>query len=258
MTQDLLLAQFSDTHITTEGRMLHGRFDSAATLKRCFDHAAALPRRPDVILMTGDLADRGEVAEYQRLRHIVDESGFAVMMIPGNHDRRGGMVHAFPDSALAGASRMDFVRADLPLALIGLDTVREGADEGYFDADQAVWLDRELARSGKPVLIFMHHPPMATGFRLMDTIRLEPASAVRLAAVVARHGNIRRIACGHVHRSLQVMWQGVMVSVCPSTAFQIEPDFDCEDYRPSIDELPAYQLHFWADGVLTTHTVAVT
>ena len=259
MTIDLLIAQFSDTHVTTNGRLLHDRYDSAATLTKCFEHAAALPRRPDLVLMTGDLADQGADPEYRRLRDIVDAAGFPVITIPGNHDRRAEMSRFFPPVEHAVNARMDTVRDGLPLTLIGLDTVREGADEGYFEDDQALWLDGVLAkRRDKPVLIFMHHPPVATGFRLMDTIRLEPVSAARLAAVVSRHANIRRVVCGHVHRSLQVVWEGVMLSVCPSTAFQIEPDFEAEDYRPSIDEPPAYQLHFWADGELTTHTVTVT
>ena len=266
MHASMLIAQLTDTHVTVEGRLLHGRFDGATHLQRCLEHILHLPRRPDLLLFTGDLAEGGQLPEYQRLRGLLDPVPIPKFIIPGNHDRRTALLAPFPElspSSMARSSAcggtLQRVESGYPLRVVGLDTLREGCDEGYFDAHQAEWLEAVLHDAADlPVLIAMHHPPVATGLRLMDTIRLEPESTVRLAAVVSRHRNIQSIVCGHVHRAVQAIWCGIGVSVCPSSAFQIVPDLEAHDYQPSVDEPPAYQLHFWESGMLTTHTVTVT
>ena len=262
----MLVAQLTDTHVTVEGCLLHGRFDGGLHLQRCLEHILHLPRRPDLLLVTGDMAEGGEPREYRRLRGLLDAVPMPKFVIPGNHDRRMALLSIFPElseSTMAGPSgsggTLHQVLNGYPLSVIGLDTVREGCDEGYLESAQTEWLDAVLHEAADlPVLMAMHHPPVATGLRLMDTIRLEPESTARLAAVVSRHRNIRRIVCGHVHRAVQATWCGIAVSVCPSTAFQIVPDLEANDYQPSVDEPPAYQLHFWNSGMLTTHTVTVT
>ncbi|MEV4122945.1 metallophosphoesterase [Micromonospora sp. NPDC049645] len=51
------------------------------------DHLHDLPRPVDAILITGDTADHGEVAEYETAARLFD-SPLPVMVYPGNHDVR--------------------------------------------------------------------------------------------------------------------------------------------------------------------------
>ena len=54
-----------------------------------------------------------------------------------------------------------------------------------------------------PTVIFMHHPPFTTGIARMD--EHGRANAAELADVVARHRQVQRIVCGHLHRSIQAL-----------------------------------------------------
>jgi len=112
--------------------------------------------------------------------------------------------------------------------------------------------------AGRPVLVFLHHPPIMTGIRCMDEIALEASSAARLGAIVAREPRIERIVCGHVHRGIQARWHGTVVSICPSTAFQGVLNLRGDTFDAATDEPPMYQVHYWNGDELVTHTVAVS
>jgi hypothetical protein len=86
----------------------------------------------------------------------------------------------------------------------------------------------------------------------MDRINCLDGAAV--AAIVARHPQVERVACGHHHRPIQIRWAGTIGSVAPSTAHQVTLDLT-EGAPASFDlEPPAFHLHSWSPGVgLVTH-----
>ena len=52
----------------------------------------ALPRKPDLVIATGDLTDCGLVEEYEVLRDILEPLSMPVYLVPGNHDRRAELL----------------------------------------------------------------------------------------------------------------------------------------------------------------------
>jgi Icc protein len=257
----MIVAQISDLHIGGKGTLACERFDTGAHLARCVAHLRALRPQPDVVLATGDLVNNGGAGEYSVLRELLAPLPMPVYVIPGNHDERGALCNAFPDHAYLPrpGAPVHYVVEDLPVRLIGLDTVVPGATGGALDAAQLDWLDAQLAAQGdRATLIFMHHPPVASGIRSMDAIALDAQSAANLGAVVSRYRHVELITCGHVHRAFQARWHGTTVSVCPSTAFQGVLDFAAERYNICGDEPPAYQVHYWSGSELLTHTIAVS
>jgi len=103
-----------------------------------------------------------------------------------------------------------------------------------------------------PTVIFMHHPPFTTGIARMD--EHGRANAAELADVVARHRQVQRIVCGHLHRSIQALVGSTRATTAPSTAHQVALDLEDEPLSFTM-EPPACQLHVWspATGVVT-HT----
>src|SRR5258708_4735463 len=82
-----------------------------------------------------------------------------------------------------------------------------GEDGGRLCEQRLAWLAARLAEQPeRPTLIMMHHPPFATGIAHMDGMALEAPE--RFAAIVAGHGKIARVICGHVHRSIQSAFAG--------------------------------------------------
>jgi 3',5'-cyclic-AMP phosphodiesterase len=257
----MIVAQISDLHVAAEGHLLHGCYDTGASLVRCVQHLLQRVPRPDVVLATGDLVERGEAQEYQRLRRLLEPLALPLYVIPGNHDDRGALRAAFPDHAYLPreGSSLSYVVEDHPLRMIGLDTLIPGAGGGTLDGAQLDWLDAQLAAAPlRRTLVFMHHPPFRTGIPRMDELGFEAGGAARLASVLARHRHVERVICGHVHRSIQTLWRGTAVTVCPSTAFQYSLRLEPGKLEPASDEPPAYQLHGWNGAELVTHTVPVT
>jgi len=255
----MLLAQISDTHVTPAGRGTGYSGDTGPALARCVNAIMTGAPAPDAVIATGDLANAGSADEYERLRELLAPLAIPVYLMPGNHDRRSTLRRAFPDHAyLPATGSLHYVVDRYDVRLVMLDTVIEGEDGGTLDAAQLSWLDAALAAPPrKPTLIFMHHPPVCTGIHRMDSIRLEPGSAARLGEIVARSDRVERIACGHVHRTTHARWQGTVVSICPSTAFQAQADLRAEGEFSATQEPPAYQTHYWNGAQLVTHTISL-
>jgi 3',5'-cyclic-AMP phosphodiesterase len=254
----MLIAQITDMHIRPEGTLAYQRIDTAGFLARAVDHILHLDPRPDVVLATGDLVDKGTDEEYRRLRRLLAPLPMPVYLIPGNHDDRDVMRAEFADHTyMPRDGFIQYVVDDGPVRLVALDTLIPGKGGGRVDAERIAWLDARLAEAPtKPTLIFMHHPPFMTGIAYMDHISLEGADV--LADVVRRHPQVERVACGHLHRTIQARWAGTVASTAPSTAHQVVLDIRHEADLGFTLEPPGYALHLWREDVgLVSHVAVV-
>jgi 3',5'-cyclic-AMP phosphodiesterase len=254
----MLIAQISDTHVCPEGERLYGRIDTNAGLARAIETVNRLKPRPDLVLMTGDLAESGAEAQYRMLRKLLARLELPVYVMAGNHDSRERLRAAFSDHGyLPGAGEfLHYAVALGPIRLIALDTQVPGAHDGALCAERLEWLEAELERTeGRPTLIAMHHPPVPIGVDWLD--RSNCANAEDLAAIVSRHPQVERILCGHVHRAAQIRFAGTMVATAPSTAYQVALELGHDGEPHLIEEPPAFLLHRWHAGALTTHVIPV-
>ncbi len=255
----VVIAQFSDLHVMAPGRRNRHGIDCAAGLRRCIDHLGALDLLPDVLVASGDLVEDGKPEEYRRLQEMFARLPVPLCLMAGNHDRRAPLRQVFREHDYLGASgRIHYHRDVRGLRLIALDSLVEGQSGGDLDEAQLRWLDALLAEAPQQAaLVFVHHPPVPTGFSRMDSIAIKADSAQQLGAIIARHAQVRAVLCGHVHRNVQAAWQGTLVSACPSTAFQARLWLGPGKFEASHDEPPSYQLHYWDGRHLATHTVTV-
>lgn len=254
----MLIAQISDMHVKPAGELLYGTMDTYAMLAAALADIAARDPRPDLLVATGDLAADGTPAEYAALRVLFDALPLPYYLLPGNHDNRDALRAAFPEQPWDRAGEfLHYAVEDHPLRLIALDTVIPGAPGGRLCAGRLDWLAAQLDEApDRPAAIFMHHPPFVTGIDHMDRMGLEDAAG--LADVLAPHGQVARILCGHLHRPIQTMLGHVPVSVAPSTCFQVQLKLDSSPGIALTREPPAYQLHIWGpESGLVSHTAYV-
>jgi Icc protein len=254
----MLIAQITDFHIRVPGKLAYRRVDTAACLSRCVAQLMRLDPLPDIVLATGDLVDSGQLAEYRHVRELLAPLTMPVYLIPGNHDERSALRNEFSDHAYLprDAAFLQYAVDAGPLRLIALDTVVPRQDGGTLCEERLAWLaDRLDEARNKPAVIFMHHPPFATGIGFMDEAGLDDVNG--LARIVARHPQIERILCGHLHRSIQARFHGALASTCPSTAHQVALDLRRDAPSTFVMEPPGYQLHYWNGGGLVTHTAAI-
>ena len=254
MESTMLIAQISDTHIKPDGRLAYRKVDTAAALVRCVEHLVRMQPRPDVVLATGDLAAAGRPEEYRRRRDLLGPLPMPVLLIPGNHDDREALREAFPDHAyLPRTGLLHYVVEGYPLRLVGLDTLVPGQGGGLMGEERLAWLDARLREQpGRPTVIFMHHPPFATGIGHMDRQGLADPDA--MAAVVGRHRQVEAVLCGHLHRPITARWAGTVASTAPSPAPQVVVDLREDGPSAFALEPPAIRVHLWRDGMLVTHT----
>ena len=69
---DHFLLHLSDTHLLGGGSRLYGSVDAEDHLRQLLEELEASEGRPEAIVFTGDLADRGEPDAYERLRRMVE------------------------------------------------------------------------------------------------------------------------------------------------------------------------------------------
>jgi Icc protein len=264
----MLVAQITDMHILAAGKLFHSpnratppgadpgwsRIDTAAHLARAVASLNALKPRPDVTIITGDLVDHGNADEYANLRTLLAPLAMPYFLIPGNHDSRDGLREAFAsDGYLPKAGFLHYAIEDYPLRLVALDTHIPGDPDGELCAERLGWLDRTLAaQPAKPTLVMMHHPPFACGIEHMDRHTLRDPAA--FADLIARHKQVERVTCGHLHRTIDRRFAGTVAGTCPATAHQLVLDLNPGTPAEFIFEPPGYQLHLWRDGALVTHT----
>lgn len=217
---DHFLLHISDTHLRAGDGRLYDSVDSAAHLSRLFERLAASGQRPELIVFTGDLADRGEPAAYERLRDIVepiaDRIGSEVLWVMGNHDER----EAFREGLLGEAPHrapVDRVTSVAGLRVIALDTSVPGQHYGEVSPAQLEWLAGELAQPAPDgTLLAMHHPPVPSVLDLAATVELRDQAAL---AEVLRGTDVRSILAGHLHYSSSATFAGIPVSVASATCY---------------------------------------
>jgi 3',5'-cyclic-AMP phosphodiesterase len=108
----------------------------------------------------------------------------------------------------------------------------------------------------------MHHPPFESGIAWLDGSARQQWMT-KFAEAIARHGQIRAIISGHLHRNIHAVSNGVSMTVCASTAplvaLDLRPlDPAVPDSRAMVtDEPPCYALHRWDGERLVSHFESV-
>ncbi len=260
-----ILVQLTDLHIREPGRLAYRRVDTSRYFRAMVESVLALRQQADAVVISGDLTDFGREREYASLREQIGPlqgAGIPVYLMPGNHDDRAELRRSFPEhrylDATAAGDAMQFAVDVGPLRLLALDTCIPGRSEGRLDRERLAWLERELAACpDRPIVVAMHHPPFQTLIGHMDKIGLLEGGPA-LEALVARHPNVERVICGHLHRAIDVRFGGTIASTAPGPAHQVCLDLDPDAQSAWTLEPPSFCVHAWnpAEHRLVTHLAA--
>ena len=249
----MLIAQVTDLHLHADAG-----HPNLARFHRVLDHLLSLRPQPELLVLSGDLADDGAPESYRHLREALARwpRALPVRFALGNHDRRDAFRAVFGDAHFASGfvqGRSGFGE----LQVLVLDSLEEGRHGGAFCEARAGWLRQAVQASGAaPLLVFMHHPPADVGIPWIDPgpgqdwiTRLD--GALQGAQVVG-------ICSGHVHLGGMFRWRGRQVLTCPSSSSDLSLGFAPmqaaqPDGRPLVEQgEPAFALHRWEDGALAT------
>lgn len=254
MINPVIIGQISDLHIGAAAKARGEHPED--NLLRAFEALRAY--KPDIILATGDLANDEGVEEYAALAKLLPQAPAPVFLLPGNHDDPERMRAAFPDHTYFPASgHLSYAIDHLPVRVVCVDQIELHKVPGRFTPGLASWLNTTLAAApDKPTLVALHHPPFLTNDILFDTIGLLGADEFK--RVIARHPQVKRIACGHHHRMTSGIVAHATAISAPSTAWAYGSALREGDTPATITaEPPAFLLHTWTPrGGFAAHMVS--
>ncbi len=223
MTDATTFVQLSDIHLLPGDEELLG-FRPEGNLRRVVARVLSLPVAPHFCLITGDLAQDGQVASYAHLRQELAPlvaRGIPILAGMGNHDHRAAFRQGFLGEAAANDTRYHYTQEIDGLRLIVLDSLIPGEDEGSLGAAQLTWLADQLATPAPSgTIIALHHSPAPTGLGALGRLQLHDAEAFR--EVVAGR-ELLGILAGHCHTASATHFAGTLASTAPAVVFQLAP-----------------------------------
>jgi len=249
----MIVIQLSDPHLRAGRTLAFNAADSATALERTVAHLAAMNPQPDFVIITGDIAERGEEEAYRLAKEILAGLPCPYYVLPGNHDDLATLRAVLPGACPngdAGAPACCYALEGQPLRLLSLSSIEPGYHGGVLSPEAAAWLERTLdAARGTPTLLFTHHPPFLSALGVMD----EPyGNAALLASILSKNPQVR-LCCGHLHRGLATLWGGVLALCCPPLVMGIVPELTAQGGDEFLLENPAYLMHHFFDGRINSH-----
>lgn len=214
------ILHLSDTHLLAGPDPLYGAVDSRAKLISLFERLAEAERKPQAIVFTGDLTDKGEPEAYDELRSIVEPAaehmGAKVIWVMGNHDKREHFKERLLDEA-PDMAPMDRVYEVNGLRIVTLDSTVPGYHHGELSDSQLSWL-RSVLRTPAPegTILALHHPPVPS---VQDLTVLVELRHQRDLAAVLKGSDVRAVIAGHLHYSTFTTFAGIPVSVASATCY---------------------------------------
>ena len=240
------IAHVSDLHIG-------GRPESEERAARVLAHVRALSPAPDVLLVTGDVADHGweegSIAreEYATARDLLGGWPGQLLVGTGNHDGRVPFAEVLLGGERTGPLDQELeVGAYRFLMLDSLVPAVDGLriDHGELAVSTLEWLDERLAASRRPTFVCFHHPPTTVGIARADEIQLHDAAA--LEAVLAGHPHVVAVLVGHNHTMCATTFAGRPMLVGGGVVSSVTLDQEPLDHL-WLDAPPTLAVHLVGD-----------
>ncbi len=249
----MIIGHLSDLHISL-GQPGFGGVDALDAARRAIAYLASLRPRPDVLVITGDIASSAD--GHRAVRDALETTGIPYFAIVGNHDSRDSLAEVFGYEPAPGRF-VQYVVDDFELRILALDSKRDDHGDGLLCAERLAWLEHELTNvPDKPTILLLHHPPMRTGLWWSDGPGL--GGSAQLEGIVRGHPQVLALLCGHVHSAASTMWANTMVQAAPATCWTAALDL-AEPVQPRASvESPRAMVHALIDGALVTHVTTVT
>ena len=240
-----LFAHISDLH-------LDGGERAAGLSRRVLDYLNGLARPVDAILVSGDIADHGQVSEYEEAAKILT-SPTPILHCPGNHDRRPAYrAVLLGDYSGENGPINQFHRVVDGPAFLLCDSTIPGESGGLLVPETLDWIVSTLARlpDDVPAFVVFHHPPVAVHHPYLDAIKL--AGEEHLAALLAGYPQVVAVLTGHAHTAAASTFAGRPLLVAPGVVSTLLLPWE-SDRVVSHDLPPGLAFHVLTEGRLTTH-----
>jgi Icc protein len=214
------------------------------------DHFLRKNWDPDLLLLTGDLAEEPTQVTYSGIVQRFIPLGIKTACLPGNHDD--------PVTMRATLTSKDL---DVPkVVAIGqwrvllLDSSQPCSSRGKLGRQQLDWLESTLREYRQNwVLVALHHHPISSGSPWMDGMRVEDSD--EFLSLISAFTHVKACIFGHVHQDIDCNLWGIRFLGSPSTCVQFAPG--CHSLTTNTDR-PGYRvLDLFDTGEIETQVVRI-
>lgn len=238
----------TDTHLHSDADARLRGVNTVKSLQSVLAAALANPRKPDLIVATGDISQDETAGAYRNFHRILAPLGLPVWCVPGNHDAPALMAQPLDEAPC----HFGGVAVRPPWCLIMLDSYVAGDHGGNLSAQSLDQLRRTLREHrALYALIAVHHHPLPVGSRWLDALGLRNSAA--LFDILDDAPNVRAVLSGHVHQQADLERGSVRFLSTPSTCFQFMPNRE----RFAVDTRPPGFRWLDLDGTGTIATEVV-
>jgi len=202
---------------------------------------------PDLILITGDLAQDESAESYQQLQTLFNALKIPVYVLPGNHDNPA-LMQEFLNTDWISTQQQILLNS---WQIVMLDSSVANSDGGKLENAQLQSLEQYLTQYPKlHALICVHHQPVPVGTQWLDTMTIE--NGKQFMALLQRYPQAKIVLWGHVHQDYSCQQGHLQLLASPASCRQFLPG--AKDY--AIDPLKGAgyrELTLIEDGTHETH-----
>jgi len=242
----LRIAQVTDCHLPADPERTYRGIDPRRNLESIMEKVAA--RRPDLLLLSGDLSEDGSRESYRVLRSIFGSLQVPLLALPGNHDDPERLAEYFPGSPVNGIGLSEHGAWQI----VRLDSCMPRRPEGRIGEHAIAALGEHLAaNTGRPQLVVLHHQPVEVGNPWIDRFPLlNPEPLLRL---VDGNANVKAVVWGHIHQAYTADRSGTAMLGGPSSAINTLPGM--QKFTPDPAGPACRWLELNGDGTVSTSIV---
>lgn len=243
----LQIVQITDMHIGKEANSSLLGMNTRESLESVLELVHRNHPDPDVVLVTGDIAQDGSVEAYRYFQQKMQAFTCPVFWFAGNHDHWPAML-----DVVGGTPALDRRFRAGTWQLVFLDSAVPEKVHGFLPARELDLLNEALTDApDRHALVCFHHHPIDTDCRWLNPIGLRNRDA--FFATIDRHPQVRGVVWGHVHQEMDQQRGEVRLLATPSTCVQFEPG--SRDFSVGA-ESPGYRwLELQPDGRIDTGIV---
>jgi Icc protein len=215
-TNAFTFVQISDSHI---GFNKDANPDPNGTLQAALDRIGGLPRKPAMMIHTGDVSHLSKPAEFDAAEQLLKSARLDIHYVPGEHDVIGDDGKEFFSRFAKEANTGGWYSFDQGgVHFIGLNNVQnfEKNGAGGFGTEQLEWLEKDLkGRSASVPIVVFTHVPM---WPVYPEWGWATADAPQALSYLKRFGSVT-VLNGHIHQIVQKVEGSVSYRTAMSTAF---------------------------------------
>ncbi len=256
------LIHVTDIHLTADKTDIAGQ-NPYQNFQYCLQHIMQHNADADRMIITGDLAHKGQLDAYQQLSNSLAEFPIHTDLVIGNHDNRDLFYQVFPDAFQDQHGFVQGVTETVAGYFITLDSVSAGeygssqSHAGFYDKERFDWLHdvlNNVRQQHSKACLFMHHHPRDILVAACDAIGFQAQQQFRKLLIDYRDC-IRYVFFGHCHMPLSGTIASIPFASLRGTNHQVVPDFSGHTKFKMAALNPAYNVVFFEQEDVIVHTV---